>query len=143
MFAGEVWRVITWPFVSPISLWSALGLFLLWYFGTDLERQVGRGPMLTLYAGIWGTLTVVTLLVGLIAPGTVLAGVSFVQFVVLLLWIAEYPRRPFFFGIPAWIIGAVLVAVQLLSLTAARDLAGLLSLLATFAVVVLPALDCS
>lgn len=134
VFAGQVWRVVTWPFVSPISLWSALGLFLLWYFGTDLERQVGRVPMLGLYAGIWGTLTAVTLLLGLIAPGTVLVGVSFIQFVVLLLWIAEYPRRPFFFGIPAWVIGAVLVAVQLLSLTAARDLPGLASLLATFAV---------
>ena len=129
---GQVWRAVTWPFVDGISLWSILTLVLLWYFGRDLENQVGRRPMMSLYVALWAILTAVAFVVGLAMGGGVLAGLDSIQFVVLLLWIAENPRRPFFFGIPAWIVGAVLVALQVLSYIAIRDLAGLASLVVTF-----------
>ena len=129
---GQVWRAVTWPFVDGISLWSILTLVLLWYFGRDLENQVGRRPMMSLYIALWAILTVVAFVVGLAMGGGAMAGLRSIQFIVLLLWIAEYPRRPFFFGIPAWIVGAVLVALQVLSYIAIRDLAGLASLVVTF-----------
>ena len=129
---GQVWRAVTWPFVDGISLWSILSLVLLWYFGRDLENQVGRRPMMSLYVALWAILTVVAFVVGLAMGGGAMAGLRSIQFIVLLLWIAEYPRRPFFFGIPAWIVGAVLVALQVLSYIAIRDLAGLASLVVTF-----------
>lgn len=129
---GQVWRAVTWPFVDGISLWSILTLVLLWYFGRDLENQVGRRPMMSLYVALWAILTVVAFVVGLAMGGGAMAGLDSIQFIVLLLWIAEYPRRPFFFGIPAWIVGAVLVALQVLSYIAIRDLAGLASLVVTF-----------
>ena len=129
---GQVWRAVTWPFVDGISLWTILTLVLLWYFGRDLENQVGRRPMMSLYIALWAILTVVAFVVGLAMGGGAMAGLDSIQFIVLLLWIAEYPRRPFFFGIPAWIVGAVLVALQVLSYIAIRDLAGLASLVVTF-----------
>lgn len=129
---GQVWRAVTWPFVDGISLWSILTLVLLWYFGRDLENQVGRRPMMSLYVALWAILTVVAFVVGLAMGGGAMAGLRSIQFIVLLLWIAENPRRPFFFGIPAWIVGAVLVALQVLSYIAIRDLAGLASLVVTF-----------
>ncbi len=128
---GQVWRVLTWPFVSGVSLWSVLTLVLLWYFGRDLENQVGRRAMMALYVGLWATLTVVNFVIGLLLSGGVLAGLDAIQFIVLLLWIAEYPRRPFFFGIPAWVVGLVLVAIQVLGYIASRSLAGLASLIIT------------
>lgn len=129
---GQVWRAVTWPFVDGISLWSILTLVLLWYFGRDLENQVGRRPMMSLYIALWAILTVVAFVVGLAMGGGAMAGLDSIQFIVLLLWIAENPRRPFFFGIPAWVVGAVLVALQVLSYIAIRDLAGLASLVVTF-----------
>lgn len=129
---GQVWRAVTWPFVDGISLWTILTLVLLWYFGRDLENQVGRRPMMSLYVALWAILTVVAFVVGLAMGGGAMAGLRSIQFIVLLLWIAENPRRPFFFGIPAWIVGAVLVALQVLSYIAIRDLAGLASLVVTF-----------
>lgn len=129
---GQVWRAVTWPFVDGISLWSILTLVLLWYFGRDLENQVGRRPMMSLYVALWAILTVVAFVVGLAMGGGAMAGLDSIQFIVLLLWIAENPRRPFFFGIPAWVVGAVLVALQVLSYIAIRDLAGLASLVVTF-----------
>lgn len=136
---GQVWRAVTWPFVDFISLWSILTLVLLWYFGRDLENQVGRRPMLSLYVSLWAILTAVSFVVGLALGGGALASLRPIQLIVLLLWIAEYPKRPFFFGIPAWVVGAVLVALQVLSYIAARDGAGLVSLLVTFVVAALVA----
>lgn len=46
-------------------------------------------------------------------PGsTMLMGLSMIQLLIILLFIMEQPNRPFFFGIPAWIIGAILVGLQ-------------------------------
>ena len=54
-----------------------------------------------------------------------LAGIGLIEFMVLLVWIAEYPRRPLFFGIQAWVFGAILLALQVLQLLAARGWANI------------------
>lgn len=73
---GQVWRAVTWPFVDGISLWSILTLVLLWYFGRDLENQVGRRPMMSLYVALWAILTVVAFVVGLAMGGGAMAGLQ-------------------------------------------------------------------
>ena len=57
----------------------------------------------------------------------------------LLLWIAEYPNRPFFFGIKAWVIGAVLVGVEVLTMLAYRQYVGLIALTLSAALVAIAA----
>jgi membrane associated rhomboid family serine protease len=138
--AGQWWRALTWPLANQIGLWSVLTAFFLWYFGTDLERQVGRRRMLWLLVGIWAALTAATLVVGLLLPGLVgLAGISLIEFAILLVWIAEYPQRRFFFNIPAWVIGLVLVGVQVLMAIADRDVGNLLGLLLGLAFIAIAA----
>ncbi|MCC2593551.1 hypothetical protein LKO27_09035 [Tessaracoccus sp. OS52] len=130
VFSGEVWRLFTWPVPDQISLWSLLTLALLWYFGSQVEAAIGRAAMARLYLWIWGALTVSTMLVGILAPESVgVVGLNLVEFFVLLLWIAEYPTRRFLFNIPAWVIGAVLLGVQILQLIAGRAWGSLFSLL--------------
>lgn len=128
VYSGEVWRLVTWPMADAPSFWSALNLLMLWFFGTDLERNIGRVRMLRLYLSLATVMTVATLLVGLFLPAG-LAGLSGLEFLVLLLWVAEYPRRPFFFSIPAWIIGLVLLGIQVMGLMAGRAWGLLLALL--------------
>ncbi len=121
VFAGEVWRIVTWPVTEGVSLWSLLTLVILWYFGSQLEATVGKIPMAKLYVGAWAAMTAAAAFVGILAPNAVaLIGLDQIQFAILLLWIAEYPTRPFFFRIPAWVIGAVLLGIQLLGWIAAR-----------------------
>ncbi len=129
--AGQVWRLVTWPLAN--SLWVVLTALMLWYFGSDLERLIGRVRMVWLLAGTWAALTAASVLVSLLPAlrGTALAGLDLIELAVLLLWIAEYPTRPFFFGIPAWILGIVFVGLQALSMLAAGDTGGLLSLIAS------------
>lgn len=136
LLAGEVWRAVTWPLAESISLWGVLSLFFFWIFGTELEQQLGKNKMAQLLVGIWASMTLASAVLGLLlSQWSALMGIGLVQFVVLLLWIAENPHRPFFFNIPAWVIGAVLVAVQALQMVAGRNLVGLLSMLVGFALV--------
>lgn len=133
---GEFWRLVTWPFANDLSIWTVITLALFWYFGTDLERMIGPKRMAWLLVGMWASLTAAYTLVALVlGGGPGLAGLDYVEFLVLLLWVAEYPRRPFFFGIPAWVIGVVLLSVRVLGMIAGRDGAGLLSLLLSLALV--------
>lgn len=138
--SGQVWRLVTWPLANDLSFWTIISLFFFWYFGTDLERTIGRTKMAWLLVGIWGSLTAAATVVGLLlAGGWGLAGISIVQFAVLLVWIAEYPDRRFLFNIPAWVFGLVLVALQVLQALAARDLGGLLSLFLGLALIAIVA----
>jgi hypothetical protein len=93
-----------------------------------LERQIGHRQMAKLLVGIWFSLTVSAFVIGLVFPVGGLAGLGLIEFLILLLWIAEYPNRSFFFGIPAWIVGLILVAVQVLELIEARAWASLVVL---------------
>lgn len=130
VFRGEVWRILTWPLADGPSLSGALNLFFFWYIGTELEGQIGRRRMAWFLAGIWLALTLAAGVVGLLAPSAVaLAGVGLIEFAVLLVWVADNPRRPLFFGIPAWVFGAVLLGIEVLTLMAARGWGTLLSLL--------------
>lgn len=120
VFSGEVWRIFTWPLAESLSLWSGLTLLMLWYFGREIESNIGRNAMARLYGGIFISLTLSALIIGVLLPDVVLAGLNLVQFAILLLFIAENPRRPFFFGIPAWVLGSALLGIQVLQLAGFR-----------------------
>ena len=121
--SGQLWRIVTWPLANGFErplLWVIVSIAVLWYFGARLEEQVGR----TKFAWF---LTMIILIPGLVGTALDLpqAGVHTVQLVVLLTFIAEYPNVRFFFRIPAWVLGAVYVAAEVLQLTgdrAGRDL---------------------
>ena len=122
LIAQHPWTLLTWPFAilgSSGAFNFVIGLFFIWYFGRDLEASVfGRAK----FAG-WLALVTVTFalidwaLVSVIQswlPGSALYGLQFLGLAVLVLWAGEWPHRPFFFGIPAWVLGAVYVAIQVL-----------------------------
>jgi membrane associated rhomboid family serine protease len=116
--SGQLWRIVSWPLANGFDqqlLWVIISIAVLWYFGSRLEEQVGR----TKFAWF---LTLIILIPGLVGTALDLpqAGVHTVQLVVLLTFIAEYPNLRFFFGIPAWVLGAVYVAAEVLQLTGDR-----------------------
>lgn len=128
---GEAWRLFTWPFShSGFGLWDIINAAVFWYFGSDLERQTGRRA----FAWIIGASTVAiglaaTLLGTVLSSPTVLYDIDLLGLTVILLYIAEHPQRPFFFGIPAWVIGAVIVTLELVNDIGNRDWTRLLAIL--------------
>lgn len=123
--SGKVWTLLTWPFAYPgLSLLALLGIFFFWYFGRDLERELfGKGRWAAVL-GLW-TLFLGLILLGIyeLAPGSVysLDGMSLVGINVFLLWIAEWPSRMFIFNIPAWVVGVVYVAIEVISYAGDRQ----------------------
>ncbi|MFP5487272.1 MAG: DUF6576 domain-containing protein [Acidimicrobiia bacterium] len=115
---GQVWRVVTWPLANGFDqrlLWVAIAVALLWYFGSRLEEQIGRTRMTVLLAAL-------IVLPGLVAVALDLNhyGVRSVELAILLIFIAEYPDIRFFFGIPAWVLGAVYVVTDILQISGGR-----------------------
>jgi membrane associated rhomboid family serine protease len=127
---GQVWRVVTWPFSNPgVSIWTAANIFFFYYFGIELESHIGKTRFAWLFVGIAVVEALVVVLLGLaFAVGSYpLATLAIPQFAVLLIYIAEWPHRRFFFGIPAWLIGLVLVGIQLIQYLGYRDFFGLVT----------------
>ena len=112
---GQVWRLLTWPLANEPSIWTAITVAIFWYFGREIEGLLGRVKFAAL-------LTILAVVPGLVA--TVLdipvVGIRPLEFGVFLIFIAEYPYARFFFGIPAWVLGAVFVGIEVLQLMGLR-----------------------
>lgn len=128
---GEVWRVFTYP-VSHVSfgLWDLINAAIFWFIGTDLERATGRRS----YAALLGTSVIAiglsaTLFGTVLGRPTVLWDIDLLTLAVVLIYCLEHPLRPFFFGIPAWVIAAVIAAIELVNDLANRDWARFLGIL--------------
>jgi len=131
---GQVWRVVSWPLVNEPSIWIVISLALLWYFGSEIERLLGRNRfaifllLITVIPGVAGAL--------IDLPQS---GVRPVEMAVFLLFVAEYPYVRFFFGLPAWVIGAVILGIEILQLLGDRNEKGILFLFVVLAVAALAA----
>jgi len=131
---GELWRLVTWPLANVPDLWTVITIAIFWYFGRRVEGMVGRnrfGIMLLLLAVIPG-------LVG-VALNMAQAGLGPIELAVFLVFIAEYPFARFFFNIPAWAIGAVVVGIQVLQYIGNRDRNSIVLLAVTIGVAALTA----
>ncbi len=131
------WTLLTWPLANQVRLFSVINLVFFWVIGHDTESFLGRNAMAKLLAGTFVVLTGLAFVLGLVGVGAVLAGIDMVAFLVFLLWIAENPRRPVFFQVPAWALGALLLGVNAAQLLAARAWGNLLGLLAGLVLVAL------
>jgi len=120
----RIWTLLTWPFAYwGVSLWDAVAIFLFWYFGTDVERSILGKKRFAWMLAIWTVLlgAVFVGLDSLAGTGAQLSGLSMLELMVILVWIAEWPSRMFFFNIPAWVFGLVIVGIQVLSYLGSRN----------------------
>ncbi|HET7066120.1 MAG TPA: DUF6576 domain-containing protein [Nocardioides sp.] len=129
--SGQVWQLVTWPIAYPfgIGLLDVLTIFIFWYFGSEIEGLLGRKKMawfLGLVAVglglVWVALVELTTISNGLASGAyMLCSLNQVELMVLLVFIAEEPHRRFFFNIPGWVIGAIIVAISVLSYVGNRE----------------------
>lgn len=134
VLSGFVWQLVTWPFSQlGLSIWTVVALALIWMFGSELERQVGRfrfgGFMLWSTVGLGILAVALSLLLMGRVSAPLLYGPQLLQFVILMVYIAEYPDRRFFFNIPGWVIGLVLLGIQVIGYLGMRNWFALLHLM--------------
>ncbi|MBI4882983.1 MAG: rhomboid family intramembrane serine protease [Actinobacteria bacterium] len=121
---GQIWRLLSWPLANEPDIWTALTIAMLWYFGRELERMIGRVK----YAWMLVLLAVVPGVVGTLLDINQ-AGIRPVEIAVFCVFCAQLPDVRFFGGIPAWVFAAVIVGIEVLNLIGLR-LANLVLLLA-------------
>lgn len=125
---GQIWRLVTWPLANEPDFWTALNILMLWFFGRELERMIGRSRFLWL-------LVLLAIVPGIVATGLDIggAGIRQVEIAVFCLFCAEMPNVRFFGGIKAWWFAAAIVGLELLQLTGMRQQSLILVLLASLA----------
>jgi membrane associated rhomboid family serine protease len=127
LYSGQVWRLFTYAFVHAPSglLWFAVEMYLLFVFGREVERFIGRNAYIALYAVLLIAPTIVLTAWGL-WQHSALAGSPALHFGIFVAFATIYPRVELFLRIMAKWIALILAGVytfQLLAYHAWTDLA--------------------
>src|SRR4030095_10613833 len=137
VWQGQIWRLFTYAFIhqpSPSALlWFAVEMYMLFFFGREVERFIGQRAYMWLYALLL-FVPVFILAVWELSARTVLAGSGTVHFAVFAAFVTLYPNVQFFLRIPAKWIFVILAAIGTLSALAAHDWPDLVVLWASIAV---------
>lgn len=129
--SGEVWRLVTWPWShAGFSLWTIIDAVIFWFVGSQIERQIQRRSYTALV--VWSIVIIsfaATAWSAVIPGETVIADLRLLELTMLLLFCAEHPKMPFFFGIPAWAIAGIIVALEVVNDLAFREWIRLLTMI--------------
>ena len=128
---GELWRLVTWPIATNPSIWALISLAFFWIFGHRIEEMVGRTRFTRLVAILIVMPAIVVTVLGISRGGSV--GIGLLGTAMLCIFAADQPNAPFFFGIPAWVIAVIFVAIDVLQYVGNRWWGVLVQLLLTVA----------
>jgi membrane associated rhomboid family serine protease len=122
--SAQVWRLVTYAFIhspQPSALfWFAIEMCMLFVFGREVERFIGRRAYIWLYALL---LVVPTLFLSVWGLGqrTGLAGSGPLHFAIFVAFATIFPNVQFFMRVPAKWVAVILAAIGTLSAMAAHD----------------------
>ncbi len=124
--SGQVWRLFTYAFVHAPSglIWFAIEMYLLFVFGREVERFLGRRAYIALYLILLVTPAVLLTIWGL-WERSALAGSPALHFGIFIAFATIYPRVELLLRIMAKWVALILAAVytfQLLAYHAWSDL---------------------
>ena len=119
---GEFWQLVTYAFVhSPSALlWFAVEMYLLFVFGREVERFIGRRAFVVLYLTLLLAPTVLLSLWGL-SDRVGIAGSPALHFGIFIAFATIYPSVELLLRIQAKWVALALAAISTLQLLAYRD----------------------
>ncbi|MFL6590424.1 MAG: rhomboid family intramembrane serine protease [Chthoniobacterales bacterium] len=119
---GEFWQLATYAFVhSPSNLlWFAVEMYMLFAFGREVERFVGRRAFIFLYAVLLLAPTLLLTLWGL-GQRTGIAESTPLHFAIFIAFAAIYPNLEMLLRIQAKWVALVLAAIGTFQLLAYRN----------------------
>jgi rhomboid family protein len=132
---GRLWQIVTYAFVHlPYSgmglLWFAVEMYMLFAFGRELERFVGRRAFIVFYLLLLWVPTLFLTLIGLWTR-LGLAGSAAIHFGIFIAFATIYPNVEMFLRLQAKWVALILVAIGTLAGLANHDWASLIVLWAT------------
>jgi membrane associated rhomboid family serine protease len=117
--SGQVWRLFTYAFVhAPLALlWFAIEMYMLFVFGREVERFIGRRAYIALYVILLVTPAALLTIWGL-WHRSALAGSPALHFGIFVAFATIYPRAELFLRIMTKWVVLILAAVYTLQLLA-------------------------
>ncbi len=109
----QFWRFFTYPVVNEPSLWFAVEMYLLYSFGREVERFIGRSSFAMLYLSLVVLGPCLLTAAGAWIPG-LLMGSGTVNFAVFIAFATIYPSVEIFFTFQAKWIAAVILGINTL-----------------------------
>ena len=127
----QFWRFFTYPLVNGPSILFAVEMWMLFSFGREVERFIGRASFAMLYFSLvlLGPCLFMAASLWLALPA--LAGSGTVDFAIFIAFCSIYPNAEIFFTIKAKWIAAIILGINSLQLLSAHALPGLLIFWAT------------
>jgi membrane associated rhomboid family serine protease len=121
---GQIWRLLTYAFIHAPTpsglLWFAIEMYMLFVFGREVERFIGRRAYVGLYAVLLLLPAVLLTLWGLWTP-MAFAGSGALHFAIFVAFVTIYPNVQIFLRIAAKLVALILAAIGTLSALAAHD----------------------
>jgi rhomboid family protein len=121
---GQVWRLFTYAFIHAPTpsglLWLAVEMYMLFVFGREVERFIGRRAYVGLYLVLVLLPTVILTLCGFWIP-TTMAGSGALHFAIFVGFATIYPNVQIFLRLAAKWVALILAAIGTLSALAAND----------------------
>ncbi|MSU50829.1 MAG: hypothetical protein EXS37_17365 [Opitutus sp.] len=126
---GQVWRIFSYGLVNPPSLQFVIDMFMVGWFGRELEKFFGRRVFFALFSTVY---LITPLLFTALGPWFPLrlAGETG-AFALFLAFATLYPNVPLFFNVLAKWAAFILVGIFTMMALANHDDIGLLTLWAT------------
>ena len=124
----QFWRFFTYPLVNaPPSLWFALEMYLLYSFGREVERFIGRTAFAVLYVSLVVLGPCLLTATATLTHGWLhLQGSQTVDFAVFIAFCTIYPNAEIFFSFKAKWLAAVIIGIDSLQLLAVHAVVELL-----------------
>ncbi|MBP6506700.1 MAG: rhomboid family intramembrane serine protease [Opitutaceae bacterium] len=126
---GEVWRLFTYGLVNPPSLWFVVDMFMIVWFGRELEKFFGRRIFLRFYICLYLLTPLLYTLIGVWRPMQLVGETG--AFALFIAFATLYPNAVMLFNLLAKWVAFILVGLYSLMALSGRDLFGLVSLWVT------------
>lgn len=111
-----IWQIGTYAFVHQPSLWFLIELAMLYFFGLEVEKFLGRTGFFVLYALLVLVPPLFLVAAGLFGTVSVLQGASAANFAVFAAFAVIYPDARIFFNLSARLLAIAFFAFNSLVL---------------------------
>jgi membrane associated rhomboid family serine protease len=121
---AQIWRLVTYAFIHPplgsALLWFAIEMYMLFVFGREVERFIGRRAYIALYLVLLLLPAAILTMWGLFAR-TGMAGSGALHFAIFVAFATIYPNVELLLRIMAKWVALILAGIGTLSALAAHD----------------------